>query len=103
MGMKGQTIAGKRDDRLLTEAVNRFRMARQTFPDKPLNLLEFPYAREVRLASSGKNNVEIRYFASAGRYEVKLFEFGPYNTRKVAIHIILLEDKPETNYEMTIS
>ena len=103
MGMKGQTLSGIWDERLATEAVNRFRQAKTAYPDRALNLLEFPFTREARLASNGKNNVEIRYFEEEGRFEIKLFEFGPYNIKKVASHFILQEDKPETNYEMTIS
>lgn len=100
--LKGECLKGTPDMKLIAEAFNRFRHARQTIKVQRLDILEFPYATSKH-ARPVQDNVFVRYHRDKGQYEIKVFHFGHYNAKKLLGHFILTEHKPEDSYTMTIS
>ena len=99
---KGECLQGQPDLPLITDAMNRFRHARDTFRGKRLDILEFPYTTNKH-ARPTQDNVFIRYHREQYQFEIKVFHVGHYNVKKLLGHYLLHEHKPENRYEMTIS
>ncbi len=99
--LEGKIIKGTPDETLLKEALSRFRDARQTLKGHAVDILEFPLSTNLHTATS--RDIFIRYHRSDHTYEIKVFEFGHYNVRKIVGHFMLKEDKPKSTYAMTIS
>jgi hypothetical protein len=97
----GEIIQGAPDEGLLNEALSRVRHARTSLQSQKLDILEFPFAPHSR--SGTAQDIFIRYHRVERYYEIKIFEFGPYNARKIVGHFLLREPKPDNRYSMTLS
>ncbi|MEM8484438.1 MAG: hypothetical protein AAF564_02760 [Bacteroidota bacterium] len=100
--LSGECLHGQPNIPLITEAMNRFRHAQNTIRGQRLDILEFPYATSKH-ARPGQDNVFVRYHRDLHRFEIKVYEVGHYNAKKLLGHYLLQERKPEDQYEMTIS
>lgn len=100
--LSGECLHGQPDIPLITEAMTRFRHAQNTFRGQRLDILEFPYTTSKH-ARPSQDNVFVRYHRDLHRFEIKVYEVGHYNAKKLLGHFLLQERKPEDRYEMTIS
>lgn len=99
--LEGKIIKGSPDTGVLKEALARFKDARQALKGHAVDILEFPLSTNPHTATS--RDIFIRYRRAEHTYEIKVFEFGHYNVRKLVGHFMLKENKPKSTYTMTIS
>lgn len=100
--LEGIVLKGTLDLELIQEALNRFKHAQQTIQSTRLDILEFPYKNHHPRHASN-DNVFMRFYRDKRQYEIKVFEFGLYNAKKLLKHYQLTMPAPENNYEMTLS
>ena len=99
---EGQALQGNPDEKLIHEAIDRFKHARIALKGQDLSILEFPFSSHKHVRPT-YNNVLVRYDASSDHYEIKVFKMGHYNTRQLIGHFTLTSRKPETRYDTTVS
>ena len=100
--LEGETIKGNPDPELLKEALQRFNDARSAMTGHNVDILEFPFGPNNQ-SRNAQDTVFIRFYKEELKYEIKVFQLGLYNARKLVGHFFLKEDNPERRYEMTVS